>query len=151
MPRARRTPFAAWTCTVPSLPPVETHDAQDPTPEGFGCRPAALAFALLAVFVTVSAVAGVSLALRSGCEGVCEAVGFTLYAGALPISGVFAAVAGDLPIAWPLDATLWVIVALMLSRVAERRRVGVPRVVVEAIVVALLYGFTLSFFIEAVV
>jgi len=130
---------------------VETHNTQEPSPEGFGCRPAALAFALLAVFVTTSATAGVSLALRTGCEGVCEAVGFTLFSGALPISGMFAAVAGDLPIAWPLDTTLWVIVALMLSRVAEGRHLGVPRVVLTAIVVALLYGFTLSFFIEAVV
>ncbi len=126
------------------------HDTREPIPEGFGCRPAALAFALLAIFVTVAAAAGVSLALRTGCEGACEAVGFTLYAGALPISGVFAAVAGDLPIAWPLDTTLWVILALMLSRIAERRRLGVPRVVLMAIVVALLYGFTLSFFIEAI-
>ena len=129
---------------------METNDTQQAIPEGFGCRPAALAFGLLATFVTVSAAAGVSLALRTGCEGACEAVGFTLYAGALPISGMFAAIAGDLPIAWPLDTTLWVIVALMLSRVAERRRLGVPRVVLSAIVVALLYGFTLSFFIEAV-
>lgn len=130
---------------------MDTNNAQEPIPEGFGCRPAALAFALLALFVTVSAAAGVSLALRTGCEGVCEAVGFTLYAGALPISGVFAALAGDLPIAWPLDTTLWVIIALMLSRVAERRRLGVPPVVLTAIVIALLYGFMLSFFIEAVV
>lgn len=130
---------------------METNDTQHEIPEGFGCRPAALAFALLVVFVTVSAATGVSLALRAGCEGVCESVGFTLYAGALPISGMFAAVAGDLPIAWPLDTTLWMIVALMLSRVAERRRLGVPPVVLTAIVVALLYGFTLSFFIEVVV
>lgn len=130
---------------------MENATTDDTLPDGFGCRPTALAFLLLAAFVVAGATIGVSLGLRTGCDAACEAVGFTLYAGALPVSGVFAALAGDLPVAWPLDATLWIIVSLAVGRLAERRRVGVPRMALWAIAVALVYGFVLSFFIEAAV
>lgn len=126
-------------------------DSNDPVPEGFGCRPAALALLLIAAFVALGATAGISIGLAEGCDGVCETLGFTLYAAALPVSGIFAAVAGDLPVAWPLDTTLWVVTALMASRVAELRRLPVPRVVVSAILVAMIYGFAVSFFIESAV
>ena len=126
-------------------------DSTEPIPEGFGCRPAALALLLLAAFVTAAATAGISIALSDGCGGACETLGFTLYAAALPVSGVFAAVAGDLPVAWPLDTTLWVVAALAVSRVAELRRVSVLRVVTWAMLLAFVYGFAVSFFIESAV
>lgn len=131
--------------------PPDTPTSEETLPDGFGCRPAAIALAIIVAFVVVGATIGISLGLRTGCDAACEAVGFTLYAGALPVSGIFAAVAGDLPLAWPLDATLWIIVSLSASRVAEQRRIGVPRVALSAIGIALIYGFVLSFFIEAAV
>ena len=128
---------------------METRHTDDALPDGFGCRPTALAFLIIVIFVVAAATVGISLGLRTGCDAACESIGFTLYAGALPVSGIFAAVAGDLPVAWPLDATLWVIVSLAAGRLAERRRIGVPRAALSAIGVALAYGFVLSFFIEA--
>lgn len=119
----------------------------NPVDDGYGCRETAVTFALLAVFVVVAGTVGVSMALGSGCSGVCETVGFGLYGAALPISAVFAAVAGDLPIAWPLDATFWLIAAFGLSRMSERSSRSIAGVVVAAIVVALIFGAAISLFI----
>jgi hypothetical protein len=118
--------------------------------EGFGCRPTAIALGLLVVFVVAAATIGVSLALGDGCDGLCETAGFTLYAGALPMSALFAFFAGDLPIAWPLDGTFWIIAALLIGRYAERRGVSVPAAVVRAIVVALVFGFVIALFLESI-
>ena len=118
--------------------------------EGFGCRPTVTALGLLAVFVVIAATAGVSLALGEGCDGICETAGFTLYAAALPASALFAFFAGDLPIAWPLDATFWIIASLLIGRYAERREMSVPAAVVRAIVAALVYGFVIALFLESV-
>ncbi len=120
------------------------------TDEGFGCRPTANAFGLLAVFVVVAATVGVSLALRPGCDGICETAGFTLYAAALPISALFAFFAGDLPLAWPLDTTFWIIAAFGIGRFAELKRMTVPAVVTRAAIIALVYGFVVSLFLESV-
>lgn len=119
-------------------------------PDGYGCRPTLVAFGLLAAFVVVAATAGVSLALRSTCTGACETIGFTLYGAGLPISGTFAAFAGDLPIAWPLDTTFWVIVSLLAGRWAERRSIPVWAAVARVVALALALGFGLSFLIETV-
>ncbi len=118
--------------------------------EGFGCRPTATAFGMLAAFVVVAATIGVSLALRPGCDGICEQVGFTLYAAALPISAVFAFFAGELPLAWPLDVTFWVIVSFVLGRIAERKHMSVGAVVVRALVLAVVFGFSIALFLESV-
>lgn len=122
-------------------------DRQD---EGFGCRPTVIALAILAGFVVAAATVGVTLALGEGCDGTCETIGFTLYAAALPVSALFAFFAGELPVAWPLDITFWVIASFMIGRYAERRELTVPAAVIRAIVVALVYGFVIALFLESI-
>ena len=118
--------------------------------EGFGCRPTATALGLLIAFVVVAATAGVSLALGDNCDRICETGGFTLYASALPVSALFAFFAGELPVAWPLDATFWVIASFAIGRYAERQRVTVPAAVIRAIGIALVYGFVVALFLDSV-
>lgn len=118
--------------------------------EGFGCRPTVIALGVLATFVVIAATVGVTLALGDNCDGICETAGFTLYASALPVSALFAFFAGDLPVAWPLDATFWVIASFAIGRYAERQRITVPAAAIKAIVVALVYGFVVARFLEAV-
>ena len=118
--------------------------------EGFGCRPTVTALGLLVGFVVIAATAGVSLALGDTCDGICETAGFTLYAAALPISALFAFFAGDLPVAWPLDTTFWVIASFLIGRYAEQREMSVPAAVVRAIVVALVYGFVVAQFLDSI-
>ncbi len=126
---------------------VTSDDLQE---EGYGCRPTVTALGMLAVFVVVAATAGVSLALGDGCDGICETAGFTLYAAALPVSALFAFFAGDLPVAWPLDTTFWVIASLLIGRYAERRQMSVAAAVVRAIMIALVYGFVIALFLESI-
>lgn len=118
--------------------------------EGFGCRQTVISLGLLAAFVVTAATVGVSLALGDGCDGICETAGFTLYASALPVSALFAFFAGDLPVAWPLDTTFWVIASFLIGRYAERRETTVPAAVVRAIAVALVYGFVIALFLESI-
>ncbi len=118
--------------------------------EGFGCRPTVMALGLLAAFVVIASTLGVSLALGDGCDGICETAGFSLYASALPVSALFAFFAGDLPVAWPLDTTFWVIASFLIGRFAERRDMTVPAAVIRAIVVALVYGFVIALFLESI-
>lgn len=118
--------------------------------EGFGCRQTVISLGLLAAFVVTAATVGVSLALGDGCDGICETAGFTLYASALPVSALFAFFAGDLPVAWPLDTTFWVIASFLIGRYAERRQMTVPAAVVRAIAVALVYGFVIALFLESI-
>ncbi len=115
--------------------------------DGYGCRPTATAFALLAAFVVVAGTLGVSMALGPECTGTCETVGFALYGSALPISAIFAAAAGDLPIAWPLDAAFWLVVAFAVSRISEQRRRPVAVVVSATILIALVIGAAISVFL----
>ena len=122
----------------------------DDSTEGYGCRPTVFALGLLVAFVVVAATIGVTLALGDSCDGICETAGFTLYAAALPMSALFAFFAGDLPIAWPLDATFWIIASFLIGRYAEQREMSVPAAVVRAIVVALVYGFVIALFLESV-
>lgn len=109
-----------------------------------------MALAVLAAFATAAAVAGVSMALNPACTSVCETTGFTLYGAGLPISVIFAATAGELPVALPLDLTAWVTVSALVSRYAERRRMTVLAAAVRVMVLALIYGFIASQFIESV-
>lgn len=118
--------------------------------EGFGCRPTAIALGLIVVFVVAGATIGVTLALGDGCDGICETAGFTLYAAALPISALFAFFAGDLPIAWPLDTTFWVIVSFLVGRYAERKAMSIGAAVFRALVLALVYGFVIGLFLESI-
>ena len=118
--------------------------------EGFGCRPTVFALGMLVLFVAIAATVGVTLALGDNCDGFCETAGFTLYASALPVSALFAFFAGDLPVAWPLDVTFWVIASFVIGRYAERQRMTVPAAVIRVVFVALAYGFVVALFLESV-
>lgn len=115
--------------------------------DGYGCRSTATAFALLVAFVVVASSFGVSMALGPECTGACETAGFALYGAALPISAIFAATAGDLPIAWPLDASFWLVIAFAVSRISERRGRSVAAVVGATILIAFVFGAAISMFI----
>jgi hypothetical protein len=112
------------------------------------CRPAALtALGLVAVAAVFFAV-GFRLISTETCTGVCERLGLTLlYAGG-PVSAVFGVVGGQIVIAWPVDIVLWILLAVLAVRVAERRGTS-PRSTAAAIIgAALVVGFALSFLVE---
>ncbi len=79
------------------------------------------------------------LALTLSCTGVCARAGIALYAAGGPVSGLFAALAGELPVAWPLDLTLWIVVAVLVARRPERRRA-----ILATLGTALLYGAVIA-------
>jgi hypothetical protein len=122
-------------------------DTANPDADGYGCRSTATAFAFLTAFVVIAGVVGVSMALGPGCIGACETTGFALYGAALPISALFAITAGDLPIAWPLDVTFWLVNAFASSRLSERTGRSLATVVGATILIALGFGATISMFI----
>ena len=116
-----------------------------------GCRDTALATVLLVAMAAVFTGVGLSL-IRSGqCTGICETLGFTLlYAGG-PVSALIGVVFGDLVLAWPLDATLWVGAGFVAARIADRRGQGPLGVALVLVLLALGYGLVLSTFVEIAV
>lgn len=107
----------------------------------------ALLLAMWAVFL------GVGLALVSGerCTNACETLALTLLYAAGPVSALIGVVFGELVLAWPLDATLWVGAGFLAAHIASRRRQGSPAVALLMVVVALAYGLVLSQFVELAV
>ena len=91
---------------------------------------------------------GLSLVNDTGCEGVCESLGFTLLYAGLPVSALFGVAFGDLVLAWPLDITVWVVVGFLLARFADNWGRSVLGPVLIAVIVSLLYGLVLSSFVE---
>jgi len=104
-----------------------------PAEEIRGCRPAAAVFAVLLAFAAAAFGGGLALALS--CTGLCGRAGVALYAAGGPVSGLFAAVAGELPVAWPLDLTVWIVVAAAVAR-----RTAPWRGVAATVGAALAYG-----------
>ncbi len=125
-------------------------DRADDRAPGVGCRTIAVALAVLAVFAVVSVSVGLYLVLGAGCSGACERLGFTLYAAGAPVSGLFAAVAGELPLAWMTDLGLWIVVSVGAARLVERRRLRAGRVTASIIGIALVYGAAVGSFLERI-
>ncbi len=117
---------------------------------GVGCRTIASILAVLLGFAVVAVSTGLTLVLRDGCAGACETIGFTLYAAGAPISGLFAVLAGELPLAYLTDIALWIAVAAGTARLVERRRLQVLRTVTAVIGIALVYGLAASGFLERI-
>jgi len=107
------------------------------TPEHTGCRDTALVGVALGSFASASAATGLFLVVNG------SAGGLVLYGAGAPISGLFAAVAGGLPLAWPLDITLWVIAAVAITRRVDQR--GPLRPIVAVVALALLWGLVVFF------
>lgn len=119
-----------------------------PSPdEGLGCRPLAVSSGVLLGFAIVSTALGLTLALGDGSPGV-QQLGFAFYGAGAPISGVFAAIAGELPLAPFTDAILWLVAAVGATSLAERRSMPLPRVLWSIVAVALSIGVVISFLIE---
>jgi len=69
-----------------------------------------------------------------------------LYFAGLPTSGLFTLFGSELVLAWPLDALVWISAAWMVgTRVPPARYLRAVLIVLTA---ALVYGLTLSQFVE---
>lgn len=119
----------------------------NPDPGGVGCRPLLTAFAVFVGFAIAATALGLWLALGDG-PPIVQQIGFGLYGAGAPISGLFAALAGDLPLAPFTDVILWLVAAVAAARIAERRRIPLDRVVWTGVGLAAAYGFVISFLIE---
>lgn len=116
-----------------------------------GCRDVALATVLLVSMAAVFTGVGLTLIRGGECTGICETLGLSLlYAGG-PVSALIGVVFGELVLAWPLDATVWVGAGFFAARMAERRGQGPMGVALVLVLVALGYGLVLSTFVEIAV
>ncbi|HLF61805.1 MAG TPA: hypothetical protein VI980_11580 [Acidimicrobiia bacterium] len=116
-----------------------------------GCRDVAIATSFLLGFGIVLFAVGLTLINRDACTGACEMLGLTLlYAGG-PFSALIGFFTESVVVAWPLDATLWVVLGFAVARWAgnrDRRPLG-PALAVLLFFVA--YGLVLSQFVELTV
>lgn len=130
------------------MPPATGPEIEaDPT-RGVGCRTLVSVLGSMAVFATAAVVVGLLLALADDPSPLAEQVGFGLYAAGAPVSGLFAVITGDLPLAPFTDAFVWIPLAWGATRLIERRRARPWRVVGPIIGAALAYGTVISFLIE---
>ncbi len=119
--------------------------------EGIGCRQAAIATAVVLIGATVLFWSGLAMVLNDGCTGLCGATGLSLlYAGA-PVSALFGVLGGGLPIAWPLDITLWVVVGFLVAGWATRRKISPFPPAIAVLGIALAYGLVTGRLVELVV
>ena len=115
--------------------------------EGLGCRDLTVAVGVLLGVAAVLVGVGLGIILGPSPEGLTERVGLTLFAAGAPVSGLFAALAGDLPFTIYLDVIVWVLVgAAVVKLTARGRRLWVMIVIVEA--VAIIYGLGISSLVE---
>lgn len=124
--------------------------APSPSPkpdEGLGCKTLAVSAGVLIAFGILATSVGLLLALGDGGR-LTQQVGFALYGAGAPISGVFAAIAGELPLAPFTDVILWLVLAVGATRLSERRRVALSQVLALVITTALILGLVVSFLIE---
>lgn len=113
--------------------------------QGFGCRTAFVAVALLVVDAAVLFGVGLWLIASEGCAGLCETVGLTLlYAGG-PVSALFGVATGAVVVAWPLDLIFWITLGFVFARADRIRRAVTLAVAAE--MAALVYGLLLSFLV----
>ncbi|MGF1665507.1 MAG: hypothetical protein ACFCVC_04460 [Acidimicrobiia bacterium] len=115
--------------------------------DGVGCRALVTAVGALLLFAVAAVAIGLSLVLADDPSPTAETVGLALYAAGAPVSGVFAAAAGDLPLTLYLDVLVWILAGAGISKLAERGG-GLPRPLFAVIGLALLFGFGISSLIE---
>lgn len=95
--------------------------------------------------------AGLIFINQDGCVGTCETLGLTLTYAGLPVSALIGVIFGELPLAWPLDITFWVVVGFGLARLAARRGRPVTALAMFGVLLALVYGLVLSSLVELVI
>ena len=95
----------------------------------------------------VATAIGLVLALGDGGRLV-QQTGFALYGAGAPVSGIFAAIAGELPVAPFTDIVVWLILAVVAARASERSRLPLSRVLGLVVAGALVLGVVVSFLIE---
>lgn len=123
--------------------------AQSPVGDGggVGCRTLLKAVAALVGFAVAAVAAGLALILGDDPSPTAETLGLTLYAAGAPVSGMFAAIAGDLPLTLYLDLLVWVLAGAGVTRMTERGR-SLWVLVATVFGVALVYGFVISTLVE---
>jgi hypothetical protein len=119
----------------------------DPDSGGVGCRALLTAVGALLSFAVAAVVIGLTLVLGDAPSHTAETVGLALYAAGAPVSGVFAAIAGDLPLTLYLDVLVWVLAGAAVTKLAERGR-RLPKLLLAVIGAALAFGFVISTLIE---
>ena len=118
-----------------------------PDSEGIGCRALAVSAGVLIAFGVVAT--GVGLVLALGDSGrVTQQIGFGFYGAGAPISGIFAAIAGELPLAPFTDVVVWLVLAVFAARASDRRGAPLGRVLATIIAGAGFLGLVVSFLIE---
>lgn len=123
----------------------------DGEPEaGLGCRTLVTTLGVLLVFAVASVAMGLAIALGDDVGRLGERIGFTLYGAGAPISALFAAIAGELPLAPLTDVIVWIVAAAGTTRLTERRGIPMARSIALVIAMALVYGVVVSSFIERV-
>lgn len=120
----------------------------EPSDEGIGCREGVLAgLALLAGALVVGGI-GLTLVVDEACTGVCAATGLTLFYAGAPASALFGVIGGGIPIAWPLDAGIWLVLGMAAASWSGRRGRSVWRGVALVAAAALLFGIVMARFVE---
>lgn len=118
-----------------------------PDNEGIGCRALAVSAGVLIAFGVVATGVGLVLALGDGGR-VTQQIGFGFYGAGAPISGIFAAIAGELPLAPFTDVVVWLVLAVFAARASDRRDVPLGRVLAAIVAGAGVLGLVVSFLIE---
>jgi hypothetical protein len=127
---------------------VSSDRSPSPSPDdGLGCRTLAVSAGVLIAFGVVATAAGLVLALGDTTPLV-QQIGFGLYGAGAPISGLFAAIAGELPLAPFTDLIVWLVLAVVATRVSEGRSIDLSRVLGVILALASALGFIVSFLIE---
>ncbi|MFP5333170.1 MAG: hypothetical protein ACLGHX_12540 [Acidimicrobiia bacterium] len=115
--------------------------------DGVGCRTLAVSSGALVAFGVAATAIGLTLALGEGGRAV-QQIGFAFYAAGAPVSGLFAAIAGELPLAPFTDLIIWLVLAVGAARWSERSGVGLRRMLVRIMGAAGAFGVVVSFLIE---
>jgi hypothetical protein len=130
---------------------VSSTPSPSPSPEdrtGIGCKPFAVSLAVLIVFAAVAVTIGLVLALADDPSPAAERIGLALYVAGAPVSGVFAALVGELPLAPLTDAIVWLVAAGLIARRFEGRLLRNPLLLTMG--GALVFGALVSQAIERV-
>lgn len=121
-----------------------------PRPEnsdGIGCRPFTVALGSFIVFSVACVALGLSLALQADPAPWAERLGLALYVAGAPISGVFAALVGELPLAPFTDMIVWIAAAGLIARRSDEAN---RRVIALTMGAALVFGAVVSLALERV-
>jgi len=116
-------------------------------PEGVGCKPLLTVTGILLAFAVAAVTIGLSILLSDDVSGGLERIGFIAYASGAPVSGLFAALAGGLPLTLYLDVIVWMLVAFAVVRLVERGR-SPRRLIGTVIGVAVVFGIVISSLVE---